>query len=60
MSKEKKMKEKTVEVRIGAVVDFKHYQSLAKIARLLGRTKSDLLKEGIWEVINQKNEKKER
>lgn len=49
-------KEKTVEVRIGAEVDFKHYQSLAKIARMLGRTKSDLIKEAIWEII-QKNQK---
>jgi len=52
-------KMKTVEERIGTAVNPKLYQKLCKIARMFGRTKSDLLKEGIWELITQqKNQKK--
>jgi len=50
-------KEKTVEGRIGSNVDPILYRKLCKIARMFGRTKSDLLKEGIWELIQQKNQK---
>jgi predicted DNA-binding protein len=50
-------KAKTVEERIGTAVKVQMYQKLQKIARMLGRTKSDLLKEGIWEVINQQKTK---
>jgi hypothetical protein len=48
-------REKTAEERIGTAVNRKLYRKLCKIARIFGRTKSDLLKEGIWEVIQQKN-----
>jgi predicted transcriptional regulator len=50
-------KERTVEGRIGSNVDPILYRKLRKIARMLGRTKSDLLKEAIWEIIQQKNQK---
>jgi predicted DNA-binding protein len=50
-------KEKVVEERIGSAVKTIMYKKLQKIARMLGRTKSDLLKEGIWEVINQQKNK---
>jgi hypothetical protein len=50
-------KEKTAERRIGAKVNSVLYQKLCKIARIFGRSKSDLLKEGIWEVINQSKNK---
>jgi hypothetical protein len=50
-------KERTAEGRIGSNVDPILYRKLCKIARLLGRTKSDLLKEGIWELIQQKKQK---
>jgi hypothetical protein len=53
----RRMKEKTVEERIGTAVKRSKYQKLKKIAQMLGRTKSDLLKEGIWEVINQSKNK---
>jgi predicted DNA-binding protein len=46
-------KERVVEERIGTAVKTAMYQKLQKIARMLGRTKSDLLKEGIWEVIHK-------
>ncbi|ALG96930.1 hypothetical protein [Hydrogenobaculum phage 1] len=51
-------KERTVEGRIGSNVDPILYRELRKIARMFGRTKSDLLKEAIWEIIQQKNQKK--
>ena len=51
-------KERTAEGRIGSNVDSILYRKLRKIARMLGRTKSDLLKEAIWEIIQQKNQKK--
>lgn len=47
-------KERTVEGRIGSNVDPILYRKLRKIARMFGRTKSDLLKEAIWEIIQQK------
>jgi len=51
-------KEKTAEGRIGSNVDPILYRKLCKIARMFGRTKSDLLKEGIWELIQQKKQQK--
>jgi predicted DNA-binding protein len=46
-------KERAVEKRIGSNIDLELYRKLNEIARMFGRTRSDLLKEGIWHVINQ-------
>jgi|GEM_PF-413619 len=50
-------KEKTVEGRIGSNVETILYRKLCEIARMFGRTKSDLLKEAIWELIQQQKQK---
>jgi predicted DNA-binding protein len=42
---------RTVDKRIGTHVTIEAYRKLNKIAQKLGRTKSDLLKEGIYVVI---------
>jgi predicted DNA-binding protein len=46
-------------LRIGTTVDDELYEKLELIAKMLGRTYSDLLKEGIWAVIQEKEHKKE-
>jgi len=46
-------------LRIGTTVNEKLFEKLELIAKKLGRTHSDLLKEGIWDVIKEKKEKKE-
>jgi predicted DNA-binding protein len=47
-------------LRIGTTVDEELYKKLELIAQRLGRTYSDLLKEGIWDVIKSKeNQEKE-
>ncbi len=51
-------KERTADERIGSSVDYFLHKKLCKIARMFGRSKSDLLKEGIWEVINQQKKQK--
>ena len=45
-------------LRIGTTVDEELYEKLELIAKMLGRTYSDLLKEGIWDVIKSKEEHK--
>lgn len=42
-----------MEKRIGSHIDVELFRKLSEIARMFGRTKSDLLKEGIWAVISQ-------
>jgi predicted DNA-binding protein len=54
------MKEKVTEERIGSIVRARLYQKLDKLSKMLGRSKSDLLKEGIWEIINQKQQKNKK
>jgi len=51
-------KERVVEVRIGSNVNPILYRKLRKIARMFGRSKSDMIKEAIWEVINQQKKQK--
>jgi predicted DNA-binding protein len=54
------MREKVTEERIGSIVRIRLYQKLDKMSKMLGRSKSDLLKEGIWEIINQKKQKNKK
>jgi predicted DNA-binding protein len=53
------MKERTVEKRIGTSIPLELHCELSKIARKFGRSKSDLIKEGIWEVIKDFKNKKQ-
>jgi hypothetical protein len=50
-------KKKVTEGRIGSSINPRLYRKLNKITRIFGRNKSDLLKEAIWEIISQKNQK---
>ena len=47
-------------LRIGTTVNEKLFEKLELIAKKLGRTHSDLLKEGIWDVIKEKEGQKTR
>jgi len=52
-------KEKIQDARLGSSISYKNYKKLKIISRKLGRTMSDLVKEGLWMVImKQKDEKR--
>jgi len=59
MRREKMTKEKIQDARLGTSISYKNFETLKKISRELGRTMSDLIKEGLWIVITkEKNEQK--
>jgi hypothetical protein len=40
-------------LRLGSSINKELYQQLLKISELTGRSIADLIKEGIWEIINE-------
>jgi predicted DNA-binding protein len=46
----------TETLRIGSSINKELYQQMLKISELTGRSISDLVKEGIWEIINEGGE----
>ena len=45
---------KATVLRIGSSVDRELYRRMLKISELTGRSVADLIKEAIWEIINEK------
>jgi len=43
-------------LRIGSSINKELYQQMLKISELTGRSIADLIKEGIWEIINEGGE----
>ena len=39
-------------LRLGTTIDKERYQKLSKISELTGRSISDLVKEGLWDLVN--------
>jgi len=44
-------------VRLGSSVDKEMYTRMLKISELTGRSVADLIKEAIWEIINEEEGK---
>jgi hypothetical protein len=39
-------------LRLGTSIDKEKYQKLSKISELTGRSVADLVKEGLWDLVN--------
>lgn len=50
-------KRKTKVLRLGSSVDRELYRRMLKISELTGRSVADLIKEAIWEIINEEEGK---